>query len=84
MFQENTSTITLAENRKLSSGKRTRHFGARLFHVTDLISRNEVTINFYPTGKMLAVYFAKPLADKLFRKMKSNIMNVALREYDEI
>ena len=54
VFQDNTSTIKLEENGKSSSGKRTRHFDIRLFHVTDLISQKEVTRKYCPTGKILA------------------------------
>ena len=54
VFQDSTSTIKLAQNGNLSSVKRTCHFVILLFHVTDLISRKEVTIKYFPTGKMLA------------------------------
>ena len=46
----------------------------------DLISRKEVTIKCYSTGKMLADYFRKPLVSKIFRMMKREIMNIALSE----
>ena len=38
IFQDNASSIKLLEHGKESSGKRTRHFDARLFCVTDLMS----------------------------------------------
>ena len=37
IYQDNTSTLKLMNNGKLSSGKRTRHFDMRLFYVNDLI-----------------------------------------------
>ena len=80
VFQENASTIKLGENVKFSSGKSARYFDIRLFNATDLISRKEVAIKHYPTGKMLADHFSKPLEGKLFRMMRSNIMNNAFRE----
>ena len=49
--------MNLVENRKLSSGKRTRDFDIFLFNVIDLISRKEVAIKFCPTEKILADYF---------------------------
>ena len=79
-FQDNTSTLKLAENGKLSSEKSARHFDIRLFHVTDLMNRKEVTINHCPTGKMLADCISKSLVGKLFRTMRSFTMNVAFRE----
>ena len=42
IYQDNTNTMKLQNNGKLSSGKRTRHFDIKLFDITDLISRNEV------------------------------------------
>ena len=80
VFQDNASTIKLAENGKLRSGKKTRHFDMRLFHVTDLINRKEVAIKHYPNGKMLADYFSKLLVGKLFRMMRSDAVDVAFKE----
>ena len=70
----------MAENEKLSLGKRTRNLDIRLFHVKDLISQKEVSIKHCPTGQMLADYFIKPLIGKLFLMMRIDVMNVALRE----
>ena len=80
VFQDNATTIKLAENGKLSSGKRTRHFDILLFHVSDLISRKEVAITHCRTEKMLADYFSKPLVGKLFFMTRSDVMNIAFRE----
>ena len=80
VFQDNTSTIKLAENRKLSSEKSARHFDILLFHVTDLTIRKEVTIKHYPTGTMLDDYFRYPLVGVLFRMMRSDIINFAFKE----
>ena len=44
IYQDNTSTIKLAQNGKTSSGRRTRHFDIKLFYVTNLVERKEVTI----------------------------------------
>ena len=44
LYQDNMSTIKLAENGKQSSGKRTRHFDIKYFYITDLINRNEVIL----------------------------------------
>ena len=79
-FQDNASTIKLAENEKLSSGKMNRHFYIRLFHVTDLISRNEVTIKCCPTRKTLADQFIKRLFGKLFQIRRSDVMIFVFRE----
>ena len=80
VFQENASTIKLGENVKFSSGKSARYFDIRLFNATDLISRKEIKIKCCLTGKILADHFSKPLIGKLFHVMRSDAMNVALRE----
>ena len=80
VFQDNMSAIKFIENGKLSSGKITRHFDIRMFHVTDLISRKKVSIKHCPTGKMFADHLSKPLVGKLSHTMRSNIMNISFRE----
>ena len=75
VFQDNASTIRLAENIKLSLGKRTRHLDICLFHVMYLIIRKEVTTEHSLLGKMLTDCFSEP-----FRMMRINIMIVAFRE----
>ena len=80
VLQDGTSTIKLVENGKSSSGKRTLHFDICLFHVTDLISRKEVAIKCCLTKKMLSDYFNKPLFGKTFHMMRSDDMDVMLRE----
>jgi hypothetical protein len=44
VYQDNQSTLKLANNGKESSGKRTCHFDIKYFYVTDLISRDEVKV----------------------------------------
>ena len=46
VHQDNTSTVESMNNGKPSSGKRTRHFDIRLFHVADLIGRKECLFSF--------------------------------------
>lgn len=76
VYQDNTSTIKLQKNAKASSGKRTRHFDIKLFYITDLINRNEVSVEYCPTGQMLADYMTKPLVGSKFRSFRSEIMNL--------
>ena len=44
IYQDNTSTMKLQNNGKVSSGKRTRHYDIKLFYITDLIARKEVKV----------------------------------------
>ena len=73
--QDNTSTMGLATNGKISSGKRTRHFDIKLFYITDLISRGEVTVKYCPTDDMIADYMTKPLMGTKFKVFRDLIMN---------
>jgi hypothetical protein len=53
MYQDNQSTMRLAENGKASSGKRTRHINVRYFFITDRIAKKEVAIQYCPTKQMV-------------------------------
>ena len=76
VFRDNTSTMKLEENGRMSAGKRTRHFDIKYFYITDLIKRKEITIKYCPTGSMWADYMTKPLVGKDFHTYRKNIMNV--------
>jgi hypothetical protein len=76
IYQDNQSAILLEKNGKASSSKRTRHINIRYFFVTDRIAANEVSVEYCPTGEMIADYFTKPLQGTLFRKFRDQIMNV--------
>ena len=80
MYEDNQSTMRLAQNGKLSSGQRTRHINIRYFFITDRIARNEVAIQYCPTKKMVADYFTKPLQGALFYKFRDQIMGVVEME----
>ena len=53
IYQDNKSTILLAENGKASSGKRTRHINIRYFFVKDRVASGEVKIEHCPTKDMV-------------------------------
>ena len=76
IYQDNTSTIKLATNGRSSLGKRTRHFDIKYFYVTDLIGRNEVTIEYCSTDDMLADYYTKPLVGAKFVKFRKRLLNL--------
>ena len=77
IYQDNTSTIKLQKNMKLSSGKRTRHFDIKLFYITDLISRGEVEVKYCPTDEMIGDYMSKPLVGAKFLNFRDLIMNLS-------
>jgi hypothetical protein len=76
IYQDNQSTMLLAENGKASSSRRTRHINIRYFFVKDKIASGEVTVKYCPTGEMVADYFTKPLQGALFTKLRNIIMNI--------
>ena len=76
IYQDNKSTILLAENGKSSSSKRTRHINVWYFFITDKIKKGEVKVAFCPTTNMLADFFTKPLQGSAFKKMRSIILNM--------
>ena len=76
LYEDNQSTMRIAQNGKLSSGQRTRHINIRYFFITDRIARNEVAIQYCPTKKMVADYFTKPLQGSLFYTFRDQIMGV--------
>jgi len=76
IYQDNKSTILLAENGKASSGKRTKHLDVRYFFVTDKIKKGKVKIAYCPTQDMLGDFFTKPLQGTQFAQMRSKILNL--------
>ena len=68
--------MKLQNNGKISSGKNTRHFDIKLFYITVLISRVEVTVRYCPTHDMLADYMSKPVMGTKFRVFRDLIMNL--------
>jgi hypothetical protein len=75
VYQDNKSTILLAENGKASSGRRTRHINIRYFFVKDRIASGELKIEYCPTQEMMADFFTKPLQGTSFTRMRDMIMN---------
>ena len=66
----------LETNGRASSGKRTRHINIRYFFVHNRVDAGEVSIQYCPTGDMLADYFTKPLQGSKFQQFRNLIMNV--------
>ena len=75
IYQDNKSTIQLAENGRHSAGKRSRHLNIKYFYITDKLEQKEMEIQYCPTDDMVADYNTKPLQGNKFRKFKRMIMN---------
>jgi hypothetical protein len=75
VFQDNQSTIALAEKGR-STSTRTRHIAIRYFFVKDNIERKDIEVQYKPTEEMLADFFTKPLQGETFRRLRDSIMNI--------
>ena len=78
--QDNQSTMKLANNGRLSTGKRTRHLDIRYFYVTDQIEKGYIKLQYIPTKKMTSDYMSKPLQGQLMRTHRADILNIASEE----
>ena len=76
LFQDNHSTMLLANNGKSSSGKRTRHINIRYYFVTDHMKRSKISIDYFPTENMIGEFFTNKLQGALFQKFCRLILNL--------
>jgi hypothetical protein len=73
VFQDNRSTIMLAEKGRSTSG-RTRHVSIRYFFVNDRIESGEIKLGYLGTESMVADFFTKPLQGAQFQKLRGAIL----------
>ena len=66
----------MANNRKFSCSKRTKHIKNRYFMIKDIIGRGEIVIQYCPTEDMWADINTKALQGSLFYKMRARLMGV--------
>jgi hypothetical protein len=62
-------------NGRFSSGKKTKHMQAKFFFIKDRIDDGEMIVVNCPTEGMWADILTKPLQGKVFRVMRSKLMN---------
>jgi hypothetical protein len=75
-YQDNQSTMKLAQNGIMSSSEKTRHINIRYFFIKDTIKREEIDLQYCPTESMVADFFTKPLQGKLFKYLRNMIMGI--------
>ena len=68
VYQDNKLAILVEKNGKASSSKRTKHINIRYYFVTDRISKNELAVEWCPTGDMIGEFMTKPNQGSLFTK----------------
>jgi hypothetical protein len=78
VFQDNQSAILLEKNGRRSSSQRTRHINIPYFFVTNQIQSKELTMEYCPTGEMVADMFIKPLQGSPFCKFHAAVLNLKL------
>jgi hypothetical protein len=77
--QDNTSTISLAENGR-SNSDRTKHIGIRYFFVKQYIENGTMKIQHCPTLQMIADILTKPLQGELFRRLRDLLLGYTRAE----
>jgi hypothetical protein len=76
VYQDNRSAILLEKNGKALSSKRTKHINIRYYFVTDRINQQELTVEWCPTGNMVADFMTKPMQGAMFKRFRDQIMGV--------
>ena len=76
VYQDNRSAMLLEKNGKASSSKRTKHINIRYYFVTNRIKQRDLTVQWCPTGDMVADFMTKPTQGALFKKFRDQIMGV--------
>jgi len=68
--------MLLEKNGKRSAGNRSRHIHIRFFWINDATERNNMTIEYTSTQRMLGDFFSKPLQGEHFRRLRDVIMGI--------
>ena len=76
VYQDNQSSMFLANNGRASSSKWTRHINIHYFFVTDRIQVGDIRVAYCPTDDMVANFFTKPLQGSKFTRFRDQILNV--------
>ena len=80
-YQDNQSAIRLEKNGLRSAGSKSRHINIRFFWIKDCATREEITIIYCSTYRMLADFLTKPLQGKLFQIFRDVIMGIKHKNY---
>ena len=82
LLQDNTSTIRLATNGKISSSKKTKHIRQTSSEWKGSVELGDVGIKYKPTRNMWCDVLTKPKQGSILRKFKDNLMKIP-QEYDD-
>ena len=78
IFQDNTSTITMAYMGRGSSGSKTRHIDIKYFYVKQFLDSKDLEIDHLGRDNMTADFFASPRQGTVFRRFRGMIMGEIL------
>ena len=74
IFQDNTSTITMAYMGRGSSGSKTRHIDIKYFYIKQFLDSKDLEIDHLGRDNMTADFFASPRQGTVFRRFRGMIM----------
>ena len=73
MYQDNQSTMRLAENGR-SNSDRTKHIKLRYFFVKQYLDNGEFELEYCPTESMVADILTKPLHGEIFKRLRAMLL----------
>ena len=82
LYQDNKSTILLANNGRWSGSKWTRHIKSRYFFIKDKVKSGEVSIEHKPTSEMWSYTLTKPKHGRGMRIDRAMLMGCD-EDYDD-
>jgi ABC-type transport system involved in Fe-S cluster assembly fused permease/ATPase subunit len=83
MYQDNMSTIFLAKKGR-STSERSRHIKIRYFFIKHYIEKKEISVEYLPTGEMIADILTKPLHGTKFAELCANLTGDTTTDLDDI
>ena len=76
LYQDNKSTIFLAKNGSMITGKNSKHIKNRFFLITDKVDQGDLNIKHKGTDKMWGDVNTNPMQGKRFRVTQAEVMGV--------
>jgi hypothetical protein len=74
IYQDNTSTITIAYMGRGSAHGRTRHIDLKYYFIKQFLDAQTLRLQYLPSGKMIADFLASPRTGQVFRLLRDLIM----------
>ena len=82
LYQDNKSTILLANNGKMSAGKNSKHIKNRFFLITNKVAQGDLKIEHKGRDEMWGDVNTKPTQGKRFLVMRAELMGLYV-DYDD-